>query len=492
MPSKRLHSCLPLAVVAAITVVVTPRLARAQARFEWPDTAFVLAKYTGVDMCVGAVQRTWAAVSRRGVSMVWRDTMPYNPREAFDPPPAPVVAVARQCASRYPVKTVDLRDFAPLLRLYLDAGLDSDAATLVTRRVESVPPSQARDRMAVLDTVVHRYVKARPARLDAAEAILVDRGRHSTDRLARLEMYWWLLEESWHKGDTARQRRVARWMVSLGDSLTPAERQSDGFERLGDSHDLSESNIGATPFGGKAVLFQAAELLSGDGARLDSLRHSTAAFVALERSDWARATGAPEGNEFPAGHPATPVLADFWFPSSAASPARPARGRVSLMVFLSGDDCVGNRSRDLASEDGTCVRLLKMMRRLIARHPGLETTVITHTSGMFMYLPPPTPEAEADLLRQWMARWADPRTVLAVKTTAFSRVPSPDARRLDAEDPNIAHYSFGRLWHTPSLVLVDQDGTIMSTGGLEETQLDAYIDILMHRDNAGGTRASVP
>jgi len=185
--SRRARACDALAAIAlAIASFAMP--ARAQTMFQWPDTSAQVSHYANMEDCLAADDRVKRSVVRREELTVWRDTIPINPRQALEPEPADVGKTASQCAARFVEPNVDIRDFAPALTLFLAAGRDSDAAALVSRRV-AAPAKNARDRGIVVDSAVEIYLNARPARLDAAENLLLHRIRTSTDRVERLKTY---------------------------------------------------------------------------------------------------------------------------------------------------------------------------------------------------------------------------------------------------------------------------------------------------------------
>ncbi|HEX6535719.1 MAG TPA: hypothetical protein VF041_14070, partial [Gemmatimonadaceae bacterium] len=452
--------------------------AAAQTRFEWPDTTVQISKYTTVDLCLAAIGRVRGDLYRREALTVRRDTMPQDPRENLKPWPAPVTEAAARCAARFPEATAKLDDFAPLLELYLMAGRDADASALVTRRLAAVPAKSAPERRAVDDSLVRIYLAARPAHLDEAERILVARAHEGgTDRMDRMEIYTELMSAAKGAGDTARTRRAARWVVAVADSLTPAERESEKYEKMGGGG------------GGKFVVFSAVQELMGIPVMLDSLRHSTAALVALERSTWAtllqeRLDALP----IPTGERAPTITAEYWIPSAAGNAPRPTPGHVSLLTFLDDKDCVTvDPQGDVGDQ---CVSDLAQLRRLSERFPTLDITIVSGTHGSFVWAPPPTPAEEADMIQTWLASYHIPRLTVAVTSTPFWNLPRPDGRRIDKPTQNYTNYTFRKLLKPEgSKYLVDQDGLIVSAFGLGESDLAQFIDVLVHRQT-GGEHAS--
>ncbi len=452
----------------------------AQTRFSWPDTAVQVAQYGTVDLCLAAVQRLQRGLDREEALTVWRDTMPRDPTRLMKPLPAPVTNAATRCAARFPEPTAKLEDFAPLLELYLVAGRDADASALVARRLAAVPGKNVQERRAVQDTAVGSYLGAHPMRLDAAEQILVARAREGgTDRMDRMEIYFNLMTQAKSAGDTARSRRAAQWVVAVADSLTPAERESEKFESMGGG------------LGGGLAVFGAMRELMGLPVMLDSLRHSTAALVALERNMWAQMLRErPEALPVPLGEHAPTITADYWIPAVAGNTPRPTPGHVGYVIFMDDAGCV-RMSTTMDNVGDWCGARLALLRRLSQRFPTLDATIVSGTHGHFVYAPPMTPAEEAEMLGEWLAPYHIPRLTVAVTSMPFWNLPRPDGRRIDKPTQNYTNYTFGKSMK-PSLsaLLIDQDGMIIPTLGMSESEVGQFIDVLVHRQTAGGNRAA--
>src|SRR5690606_8113878 len=141
-------------------------------------------------------------------------------------------------------------------------------------------------------------------------------------------------------------------------------------------------------------------------ALLDSLRHSTAAYVREYRRQ------RPKAVNVPYGQPAPALEADVWLGCGDRCEPRPTPGRVALVVFFYHDvvrelpydryNSVGGSSGAKAIR-GDSPRLVYTLRRLADRFPGLDITIVTRTHGFFGYLKEDmTAEKEAELLRRWL------------------------------------------------------------------------------------------
>jgi hypothetical protein len=294
-----------------------------------------------------------------------------------------------------------------------------------------------------------------------------------------------------YAGDSARAVRAARLIVGVADSLTVAERQSDEFERMADGYD------------GSGYVYEARNVLTGMQTRMDSLRKGTAAYAALERAMWPKSVGGrPDllsmmSIPFGVGEPAGTLTADFWYPGSSSAAQHPGRGHPALVLFLehtgfrgSSGCIVGFRATDDAQVGSSCASRLAEVRRLARRFPTVEIDIVMATHGQFMYLPPTSPAEEAVLIKQLIDTAQVPGAILGVTSTPFWRLPDPDARRIDKELPNIAHYTFGKFAPVGggSLFLVDSDGLIVDSWMMREEEVAQFIQVLLQRDGKESRR----
>jgi hypothetical protein len=199
--------------------------------------------------------------------------------------------------------------------------------------------------------------------------------------------------------------------------------------------------------------------------------------------------GRPESIPIPVGEKAPEITADFWFPSEAAGTPHPTPGRVSIVQFLDHDSCL---SSSLSGEvgSGICAFRLAALHRISERFPEVEITIVSRTRGSFLYLPPPSTAEEAELIRKWLARFRIRGAVIAVASTPFWKLPSPDSRRVDRSVPVIERYRFAKSFRPEgATLLVDQDGLIISALGFDETQLGEFIEILLQRQSTGRANA---
>ena len=470
------NSLVRVQATAAAMLACAFATASAQTRFEWPDTAVDVAHYQTVDQCLAATERV-----RRGVMLgtyraglasgVWEDTMLVDKESAMQAAPPTVVETARRCSARFPVKTADVSDFAPLLKLYLAASRDDDASALVAKRFDAIPSAASRQvRTSAADSAVVIYLAARPARPAAAERILLNRNRARADRIESLSIYYELMRAAKLVDDSARVRQGAELLVAVADSLTPAERQSSRYEEMYDGT------------GGDELIYEALNALTGQRVALDSLRRGTPAFVTLMHAQWSKATGERfEALRLPVGMHAPDIVADAWLPASAGTSPRPTPGHASLIYFLDHEECLFYGDDEGSTQVLGCPTEFAMLHRLAKQYPSLEITIVTKTSGAFVYEAPPSAAEEVEWIRKWTEARDAPGAV-AVSFAPFLRLPAPDGRRVNRDAPNSLRYSFGKNWKVNSgtWFLADQGGTIVAFMG-DEHDLSQYIDVLVSR-----------
>jgi hypothetical protein len=465
------HPASAAALVAAALAALGPSPAAAQVRFDWADTTARIERYTTPEECLSLVWRLYRVHLEYGI--VWRDTMPLTPAQAREPLPAPVVDKARACSARFTPAATPLTDYLAVTVLFLLAGRDDDAAALVERRLAAVAPKAEHERAAVLDTVVATYLvgaptdggsgatylRVHPARLAMAEPRVKElAGLKAAPWRPRHNAHFAMLLAARDAADTTRLRWAAEGVIAAVASIPSAEQRTSEYSGF-----LRNS-------------FLARELLAGDSL-LDSLRRSTASYVALQQAHWAKTSGErPEALNLPIGRSAPPIEADFWLRRGDGAAPRPTKGKVALVAFL---DHVGQLGEECAN--ARCYVASAALHRVAAGFPDVEITLVTRTHGFFSAAEPPVPAAEADTLAHWWLEKHELPGALAVTATEFWRLPEPDRRRIDRDRPNELNYSFGRHWPVRPLsaYLIDRGGTIVAVLDLTNRQVDAELERLL-------------
>ncbi len=482
--------------LAAVALAAAP--AAAQTSFTWPDTAVDLTTYTTPEACQAAVDRTRQSLRDREdlARGVWRDTLVFDPGERSIPPA--VSEAARSCLSRFSAaESVPLEDYRSLLRLYLTADWTDRARTLVERRLEAVNPEDAEELAAVADTVVALFsdgstpMAQAGSRLDLLDEVLVDHLPNGVDRLRAYWAEWRRVTEAAivneEQVDTVVARQVATRLIGVAESLTPAEREAAWEEattrwrlRIDDPEGLTERLNGALDY-----------VLSWP-AFLDRLREGTAPYVEAVRAAREDATGRPSEAYFRGitiGETAPALEGDIWLGCDETCEARPRAGRVSLVAFLSHDQCSGVPIRDAMLYENCAGRLISL-RRVMERNPEVDVTVVAVARGNVGYVKEDvTPEREAELLRRWLDSFGLERAVLTLSVPEHWRLPNHDGRRVDPPVANHTNYTFGMpmVINNGMTYLIDQDGIVVHDWFLvreTESEFTERIHILLERGGA--------
>jgi hypothetical protein len=473
-----------------LSIALQARVATAQTLFVPADTVVDVAKYGTLEQCIASILRVQDEVSRNDRRGIWSDTLPWNPKEPSKALAQPLVMSAQRCLANFPAAKVPLSDFSLVLPFYLIANRDAEVTTMITRRLAAVTSrggaaktggaaSLDPERAAVIDTVFEAYMNAKPVRFAVAESLTVafDKSipRPMTAKPAErlMGMYLGLSGKSQTLSDTVGMRKFGARTIALLDSLAPAERTALRENMNENGYDL--------------FAYSAHVANAGYGIMLDSLRRSTAAYLALQKALWVESTGQrPEAAGFPIGRQA-PVLVGAVGGSGGSSGPRPVPGKVNLVVFIDQACTDVLTLFQRLNDPSICRPVAASLRRLAALYPALEITIVDRTRGSFMYTPPSTPDEEAALIRKAMEAHQVPGASV-VGTTEFFRLPAPDRRRIEKKElPNVTPYSFGKSWPAESgaAFLIDQTGIIiLPTGQLtrdSEPFLSSLIATLLTR-----------
>jgi hypothetical protein len=480
----------------AFCIAFQPRAVTAQTLFTPPDTTVDVAKYGTLEECVAAIYRVGEQLSQQERRGVWNDTLPWNPKEPSHALPQPLVTTAQRCLVHFPAATVPLSNFSLLVPIYLIANRDAEAATIATRRLAAVTSHAGAaktsgagaasinpERMAVLDTIFQGYMNAKPARFSSAESLTVafdksiPRPMSAKPAERLMGMYLALSLKSQTLSDTVGMRKFGARTTSLLDSLAPAERTA-----LRENMDENGYNLFA---------YTARVATAGFGIMLDSLRRSTAAYLALQKDLWVKSTGErPEASGFPIGRQAPPLVENA--SGAATSSPRPVPGKVNLVIFVDQACTDVLTLFERLNYPSICRGEASSLRRIASLYPAVEITIVDRTRGSFMYTPPSTPEEESALIKKAIGAHEVPGTTI-IGTTEFFRLPAPDRRRIEKKAlPNVTPYSFGKSWPAEqgAVFLIDQTGTIiLPTGQMSregEPFLSSLISVLLSRPSSLG------
>ena len=440
--------------------------AGAQTLFEWPAARVDVSTYRTIEECRAAVDRVRFQSEQRKIveSRIWRDTVPFEESEWREPYEPIVSQTARACLSRHVnVDSVDLVDYRHLIALYAYASWDDKARAVALRKAATIAPGADGERLELLRELTKLVAPAdgawmKPPRFRLAEDIIVAVAPAFRDRIMRLHALQIPLAFAEIGVDSALVKRAAARATALGDSLT--KKEWEAFADEGTTLAFQDADSVRANFGQRlaAVL----EGAFGEAVLLDSLRRSTAAYAALQRSTFRRVFGdVPENHPaFPAaGKRAPPVTGDVWIGGRDSSRQVPTPGRVSL-VLVAPESCFG----EVLSPYSYCAGRLGALSRLMRRFPDLDVTVLNGTLGYWKFVKDGVTDSVESRLTQKVLEVHGVRARLVTRSTPFVRLKAPDDRRVNRyeslyQDPLIRNYPGGAT-------LVDHDGIVVHSEDL--------------------------
>ncbi len=436
----------------------------AQTRFEWPPVDIDLSRYRTVEDCLSVTDRIGDSI--RGMAPAWLDTMPFYVQDGHLPEPAAVQRIAFACAEQFDDPALSLLDPPLLVKLYLQAGRESDAEALTHRRLAMVPAERRQERAALIETFATVYLRSQPIRLAVVESLIAEPFAEDLSvysAMQRLRFSIAAFTAALKIGDTTRATRFAQRAGQAARKLTIAERKDQWYQWVG-----------------RPNLYIAGDFLIWQTLR-DSLTRGTRPFADIRRANWVAISGDSITSITNAvGQQAPEIVGSFWFdvdhrkPSSMLADsvrrlpvARSIIGRTTLLVFLDSNRCL---------ERG-CWTEYTILQRLHRQFPEINIQLVARTQGYFSIMAPPAPAEEAELMRRLWQDFARIPGRLAVTVTPFFRLPGLDRRRIDEETPNETQYTFGGSRGNTSgrCFLIDRDGIIV-----ESTSLNRYGEVVLH------------
>lgn len=471
-----------------IAALVSAVPAAAQTRFEWPDTAVDVSKYTTLEECRAAVFRVHDQATAREYreTHIWMDTVRFNESENRKPVFHEVGTTAQRCMARYAdPATAPLDDYRYVIPMYMLAGWHDRAYALAERRLASVSDT-SRQFAATLDTLIELYAgrgdwdtRWAPSRRtllrhELIDSLVLKHIPRVPKRLTRIGLYRQAISAYGSPKNESRADTLIDRVITMVDSLTESERRElyESSWLLGEGDEQSDRMAGLYALG----VFDF----------YDSLRVSTEKYVRAKRNAWTRATGQPPETYLlgsPIGEKAPPIDADFWLGCKGECGVRPAPGRINLLVRLSRQECssVPESADHIGAPLDKCASTLIPLRRLMERYPDVVVTVVARTSGHYLYLKDGiTPEAEAQHMRQWLD-WYGIDAPIAVTETDFWRISEHDRRRVNRPNPNDENYSFGRTAVRQggvATMLIDPDGLIVHVAPVHRRSENDYSDLI--------------
>jgi hypothetical protein len=158
---------------------------------------------------------------------------------------------------------------------------------------------------------------------------------------------------------------------------------------------------------------------------------------------------------------AAPLDARFWYNTGSTGQARPAPGRVSLVLPIFRP-CVGG-----------CLSITEAASRIGQRFNGqpLDITFRTRTFGFYLDVAPVTPAEEAEYTSRYLLEDVGLPGALAIAETQYSFL--PDGRRSDQPTTDAVNHPGA------SVMIVDRTGTIRYVASQWNAVLESRITRLI-------------
>lgn len=467
--NARRHRALTALSVLWIAHTTAPRLLWGQmpampvvsATFAAPTLSVDLRRYATIQECDEAARRTDDSVSARGVV----DTLP----EPDVPPPSPaVIQVARQCLARFPMTTVDARDWQRLLDVTVLANDEPAIQAVVAHHIATSPtlrepmrvanpaeeiPLQAgvRARAKILFDVYNRLtLPGRPPHGQLAETFARQVDALGPEALIeqlniRDQKFWIAIQ---HLALDSILEEGKTLLTFAAQPVPAALRNDPDIGMISDIARLVPSMLGWYTF-----------LKTG----------SEEAFTRYLASYMPMTQGAQL-----VGKQALPITGDFWFNNTLSSGPTPVPppGRVSLLVFLY------QRCTDIS-----CWKTYAALHRFHQHLPAVPITIVTRTEGVFRMQRMASTEAEAAMLHHYVTDFLHLPGILSVSTAASLTLPAPDGRVFPLPSANEERYGLGLATELNNLTVfvVDARGKIVyvvNGMGNQEKELTAAVQVL--------------
>lgn len=403
-----------------VAAALVPHVAFSQVVDQVPSDSFVT--YATPGEC--------AAIARR-MERQYGDTHAPDtiaPAPLYHPARRETVAAVRGCVARFAIAKTPARDLPALGLAHLAAEQLPQADSAFQRWLKFLAPRPANERRWALVRIVGMYASARPARLTSALAYaarLDSLGSGAAPE--RLMAHMRVLPVVVHMDSVAL----------LATEVAAALRASR--EMIGDT-----AQRYARFSQGAAVALADLQSRRGDGVGARRVVDSAAAVFRklCPGAIW------PWPNYQLWSLPAPEIQATRWFNDSIGG-RRPTFGRRSLVLFP-----------DFTCTSNQCFAMYATLRRLRARYPDLDVTLVTLTRGAYgTHLIAPEEEMQGN--RRYFFDEQRLPGALAVWKTVFHR------RALDrglVAEPNPTWEAYQpALWHASSgidAILVDRDGII--------------------------------
>lgn len=353
----------------------------------------------------------------------WRarqDTTRFDP--AADTMLTTSAALARECAAKFSGAALQARDLIPLAQLYLAAGDDSAAARAAARRLAEPDAKPVAARAWILADIVDAYLRASPARVDAAGRWLrqLDALEGSGAALGKVRAYSTLAFQQAGMGADSASVAAAESAIAAGKQLGERDRR-EYAQQL---------------FAMYMLVADVAAERTGDAAEPKAVMARARADLGPLRSVDGSITDADDTYAL-LGTRATPITATRWI-GTPGDTVSPIPGRQALVVFLADRNDV------------------PAFRRLAQSFTDrLQIVYVQGSYGYFRAAGPLSFAEEIEEIRKYYLQELRFPGSIAISEADFFTI--PDGRRIRRPTVNERAYHIGT---GTTVIYVDDEGII--------------------------------
>lgn len=478
-----------LILISLSTFILSiPIVSEGQTLFKKPDTVANYSAYRYADECNAAVTRVTAEIDSK--NKFWRDTLAFASTLILQDFPPEAKDVGKLCYSKINIDTIPVKHAGKWANYLNAAGMEKETENLLIRLMDS-----SRDRQAALalrDIILPIYMNGRPPRFDMCKKFynLALNNIHKDSAFALMLLDFGMIKAAIKFGDFDL-------IVSLSkNGLKEYEKTPVKFRD--DVHEVQMVYNGG--LGGALGV-------GNIYAELDSLSVSTVAYRKLRDKMWN--TYVPLlGNSPYADSIEVPSLKGNWafknnfkvigenielsdsYSKMQDGASRPVPGKINVITFIQGGCHQFSTALKYGRSNGhpsrNCWPQLASLRRLKAKFPDVEVTVVSKTYGLYADGAPLKPELEADTLASYILGFHKIPALHLIAEGTFMRIPGIDNRRIDTGvDYQFDYEIDGRsLSSAGNTLIVDESGKVFHSGpvvGADELIVAKKIEVVLKR-----------
>lgn len=390
--------------------------------------------------------------------------------------PSSVTAVARACASRFPLAQAVESDLPDLFSLSLIAGNDQVARSVIDRLLKHA--ASPTNRALILQTAVDWYLAADPFRVAAVESTMTQLDAMGVEaQAAQFHAHVALLGFATNRFNESYMRREAEYIIALSHRITMKDvRDTNGVASAvrASYGALAQIAYVESPDSITSVVTKAKEDLS----RFPVYDEYTKASLRKIRDDLLPFNGAQYE-----GKPLPPISAHYWIPKAPTS-WPPDEGRPALVIY--GGSIANTCARsDMAilvlplRTDYGCAELYTALSRWTKQYGDqFSVTIISQSEGHAARSIKLSENAEADSLGWFFRDQLKLPVTVGLVTDSLWKLPDIDGRTFGVDTTFYGHFwgpANPRFESELVVLLYDDHGALRYVGGMQVPLLQRLI-----------------